>query len=223
MEAYIADLQRKVANMVRSGVVHAVQVSPLRARVKIGEREDGTPVLTGWLRVSMVAAGPVSEAWVPSEGAAVQVLSEGGDLRLGVVYPGLHTDALPSPATTNTEHVTLYPDGGRIVYDWGASRISISLPGGNVELEGGEEGWRVKGKVVFEDEVECEKTLDAQGDIRSASNLADSWGTFATMRAVYNGHTHNETDSVTQAPNQPMKSQDKSVSRKRKKMRKNRR
>lgn len=205
MEAYISDLQRQLANIVRSGVVHAVQISPLRARVKIGEREDGSPVLTGWLRVSMVAAGPVSEAWVPSVGAAVQVISQGGDIRLGVVYPGLHTDALPSPATTDTEHVTLYPDGGRIVYDWGASRINISLPGGNVELEGGEDGWRVKGKVVFEDEVECEKTLDAQGDIRSASNLADSWGTFATMRAVYNGHTHNETNSVTLTPNQPMR------------------
>lgn len=206
MDAIIADLQRRLANIVRSGVVHDVQISPLRVRVKIGERENGEPVLTGWLRVSMIAAGPVSEAWVPSEGAAVQVFSEGGDLRLGVVYPGLHTDALPSPAATDTEHVTLYPDGGRIVYDWGTSRTSVSLPGGDVEIVGDSTGWQIKGKVTFQDEVTCLKTLDAKGDIKSASNLADSWGTFASMRGVYNGHTHNETNSVTLAPNQPMRS-----------------
>ncbi|PKA28501.1 hypothetical protein CWR41_00535 [Cedecea lapagei] len=80
-EAILADLQRRLNNLVRSGVVHSVQAQPLRCRVLIGE------LLTDWLRCHMPAAGDVSEARLPVEGEAVQVFCESGDLRNGVVYP----------------------------------------------------------------------------------------------------------------------------------------
>lgn len=47
-------------------------------------------------------------------------------------------------------------------------------------------------------------TIAATGSITSAAEMADSVGTMSGMRTTYNGHTHNETSTVTAAPNQSM-------------------
>lgn len=50
--------------------------------------------------------------------------------------------------------------------------------------------------------VRMEADLDVTGDIK---DRCDSSGkTMAGMRSTYNGHNHNETNSVTNAPNQVM-------------------
>lgn len=43
-----------------------------------------------------------------------------------------------------------------------------------------------------------------RGDVKSGGQVSDSTGTMQSMRNTYNGHDHNETDSVTNAPNQSM-------------------
>lgn len=203
-EAILADLQRRLNNLVRSGVVHSVQAKPLRCRVMIGE------LLTDWLRCHMPAAGDVNEARLPVEGEAVQVLCESGDLRNGVVYPGLHNDDNPSPVPEPGVHTTLYADGTFVTYNINTRALDISLAEGAVSLTATPEGWVFKGKVTFEDEtthkdtVTCEKTLDAQGNISTQAELSDSQGTLGSVRETYNDHDHDETDNVTRKPNQLM-------------------
>ena len=43
-----------------------------------------------------------------------------------------------------------------------------------------------------------------RGDVKSGGQVSDSTGTMQSMRDTYDDHTHNETDSVTNGPNQPM-------------------
>lgn len=203
-EAILADLQRRLNNIVCSGVVHSVQAKPLRCRVMIGE------LLTDWLRCHMPAAGDVNEARLPVRGEAVQVFSESGDLRNGVVYPGLHNDDNPSPVPEPGVHTTLYADGTFVTYNINTGALDISLTDGVVSLTATPEGWVFKGPVTFEnktthkDAVTCEKTLDAKGNISTQAELSDSKGSLGEVRETYNDHDHDETDSVTRKPNQLM-------------------
>ncbi|TEA26396.1 phage baseplate assembly protein V [Candidatus Schmidhempelia bombi] len=41
--------------------------------------------------------------------------------------------------------------------------------------------------------------------LTSTGDIADKTSTMTNIRTIYNGHTHNETDSVTQSPNQLLK------------------
>lgn len=203
-EAILADLQRRLNNLVTSGVVHSVQAKPLRCRVQIGD------LLTDWLRCHMPAAGDVNEARLPVKGEAVQVFSESGDLRNGVVYPGLHNDDNPSPVSEPGVHTTRYADGTYFTYDINTKAFGISLLDGAVSLTATPDGWVFKGKVIFEDEtthkdaVICEKTLAAKGDISTQAELSDSHGSLSGVRETYNEHDHEETDSTTRKPNQLM-------------------
>lgn len=51
-------------------------------------------------------------------------------------------------------------------------------------------------------------TVAATGDIQADGDITDNQGSggssMGSMRSTYNGHTHNETGSVTNAPNQSM-------------------
>ncbi|AYN26713.1 hypothetical protein D8682_06750 [Buttiauxella sp. 3AFRM03] len=82
--------------------------------------------------------------------------------------------------------------------------LAIELSGGEISLTASPEGWFFKGKVTFEDAVCAKQTIDAEGNIGTRAELSDSKGTMAGVREIFNNHDHDETDSVTLPPNQPM-------------------
>lgn len=202
--AILSDMQSRLNNLVRSGVIADVQQNPLRVKVSIGE------LVTDWLRVNMPAAGPVSISYLPSRGEAVHVMSESGDLRNGVVYPGLHNDNNPPPTTEPGKYVMRFRDGTAVSYDANGPQLDITLAGGSISVTASPEGWVFKGKVLFEDEatfnksVTARETIDAKGNISTKAELADKDGTMGGVRDIYNDHDHDETDSVTLPPNQKM-------------------
>ncbi|HAV7685029.1 TPA: phage baseplate assembly protein V, partial [Escherichia coli] len=90
----VAELRRRVADMVRRGVVEEViPGSPVMVRVDIGDVLS--PPLP-WIQVQSGRYMQVSN--YPASGDAVTVISEAGDLRNGRVYPGANIDAIPVPA-----------------------------------------------------------------------------------------------------------------------------
>lgn len=203
-DSILADLQLRLNNVVSSGVIHSVQPDPLRVKVSIGD------LVTDWLRCQMPAAGPVSISYLPSEGEAVQVLSESGDLRNGVVHLGLHNVDNPPPTVEPGKYVMRFKDGTAITYDANGTILKTELAGGAVSMTASPEGWLFKGKAVFEDEatfnkaVTAKSTIDADKNITTKAELADKAGTMSGVREIYNGHDHDETDSVTEPPNQQM-------------------
>lgn len=197
-DAILSDIQRRLNNLVRSGVIAQVQQSPLRVKVKIGD------LVTDWLRPQMPAAGAVSISYLPSVGEAVQVVSESGDLRNGVVYLGLHNTSNEPPTTEPGVYKIQFKDGSAITYDSNGTVLAIELAGGEISLTASPDGWVFKGKVTFEEPVIAKQTIDADGNIGSKAELSDSKGTMANVREIFNDHDHDETDSVTLPPNQPM-------------------
>lgn len=141
-------------------------------------------------------------------GDAVTVLSEGGDLNNGRVFPGWATGGAPVPEGSESEHITVYGDGTEVRYDREAYALTITI------AEGGT--YKIVGKGTLDGPVEITDTLTVQGEttinanttvkgnIGATGEISDGKGKMSSIRLTYNGHTHTETDSVTKEPNQKM-------------------
>ncbi|EJI9870987.1 phage baseplate assembly protein V [Salmonella enterica] len=205
MEQIIADLQRRVANMVRRGVIEAVKHNDIQeCRVRIGD------VITGWLPLCQGFSGQNRSDVNPcSPGDAVTVLSEAGDLNNGRVYPGWATGNAPVPAGSEGEHITRYGDGTEISYDREKHALSITLaPGGT---------YKITGKGTLDGPVEITDTLTVQGEtqinadatvagnIGASKEITDKSGSMSRIREVFNNHDHRgDSGGLTDKPNQKM-------------------
>lgn len=198
------DLQRRLANIVRRGVIHSTQHGKIpKCRVSIGE------LLTDWLPLCQGFSGGFRSDVNPcTVGDAVTVLSEGGDLNNGRVFPGWATGGAPVPEGSESEHITVYGDGTEVRYDREAHALTITIAAGGT--------YKIVGKGTLDGPVEITKTLTVQGvttinantmvkgNIGATGEISDGKGKMSGIRLTYNGHTHTETDSVTKEPNQKM-------------------
>ncbi|MEB8638656.1 phage baseplate assembly protein V [Cronobacter muytjensii] len=107
-----ADAWRRLRDVVRRGVIESVQLDPPRCRVSFGGEHK-----SGLLQWYTLATSEQVNWSAPKPGDPVTVISEGGDLRNGVVLLGLLVDNRPPPSNSPTEHVTRYSDGAQLSYD----------------------------------------------------------------------------------------------------------
>ena len=114
----LAELNRKIENMVRHGVVEDVKPSLCTVRLS----DD---LVTDWLQYQVPAAGGVSVHRMPSRGEACTVLSPSGNLEAGRVVFGFASLQYPEPSQAENETVVLFPDGARVMYDHAASHLDI--------------------------------------------------------------------------------------------------
>ncbi len=198
------DLQRRLANIVRRGVIHSTQHGKIpKCRVSIGE------LVTDWLPLCQGFSGGFRSDVNPcTVGDAVTVLSEGGDLNNGRVFPGWATGGAPVPEGSESEHITVYGDGTEVRYDREAHALTITIAAGGT--------YKIVGKGTLDGPVEITETLtvqgkstmnadvSVQGNIGATKEISDGKGKMSGIRMTYNGHTHTETDSVTKEPNQKM-------------------
>ncbi|MBW1584577.1 phage baseplate assembly protein V [Escherichia coli] len=201
----VAELRRRVADMVRRGVVdEVIPGSPVMVRVDI--RDVLSPPLP-WIQVQSGRYMQVSN--YPAPGDAVTVISEAGDLRNGRVYPGANIDAIPVPEGSEYEHVILFDTGTEIRYDRQANALSITL------AEGG--SYKITGRGTLDGPVEITDTLTVQGkatmnaevvvkaDLMVGGEVSDYHGTMSQIRIVYNGHNHRgDSGGSTGQPGQQM-------------------
>jgi phage baseplate assembly protein V len=131
----LAELQRRMALMIRVGAVSAVDASDPkgpRCMVSNGGLE------TDWLPWLAPRAGADSEFWAPEIGEQAVVFSPFGDQAQGIVLFGIPQDALPAPETNPDRHVRKYKDGAVVSYDRAAHDYLVSVPaGGNITLQVG--------------------------------------------------------------------------------------
>ncbi|KQN46890.1 baseplate assembly protein [Serratia sp. Leaf50] len=205
MEKLLGDLQRRLANIVRRGVIHSVKhVGIPKCRVTIGE------LITGWLPLCQSFAGANRSDSNPcAVGDPVTVLSEAGDLNNGRVFPGWNTGQMPVPTGSESEHITQFSDGTEIRYDSAAHALTIKL------TENGT--YKITGKGTLEGPVEITETLTVQGEtklnadtavkgkIGASGDISDGEGSIAKVREVYNSHNHpGDSGGTTNKPNQPI-------------------
>lgn len=152
--AALSDLERRLANVVRLGVVAEVDIESTRCRVRYDVDADGEPVSTDWLPWLTRRAGVDRAWWAPSEGEQVALLAPGGELTRAVVLPGLFSAAHPAPDDSALSDATLYADGARVEYDRDAHRYSVTVPaGGEIMLTVGTRRIRLTGNRLYHEIV----------------------------------------------------------------------
>lgn len=182
----LSDLSQRVARMIRFGNITAVQVSPPRCRVTFGtDPITGVPHESGWLRLAGIADGNMSIWRPPAKGASVLVLSPGGEINGGLVFPAGFTDDRAPPSDDPDEFVIRFSNGAFVRYHTGDNVMTASMPEGGV--------------------------FHVDGDIEATGDVRDKTGTMQAMRDIHNSHDHNENGEgggVTDPPNQKMQSEE---------------
>lgn len=196
----LSDLRRRVRDTVRCGVIHSVQISPPRCRVTLGaDAVTGSEHVTVWLPWYARFDEERQDWSVPAIGSAATVLSEGGDLRGGIVLAGYMTGDQSMPSDLPHQHITKFGNGATFMYDTEENLAEISLP------EGGKVVVIAAGGIELQGAVKITGDLNVTGDITDKNGGSGSLG---DLRDKYNTHTHNEngeTGGVTDPPNQPIK------------------
>lgn len=119
-EAQLADLARRVANMIRTGRVAVVDHAGPRVRVQSGD------LITDWLPWQTRRAGNTRTWDPPTVGEQVMILSPSGEPAAGIVIPALYCLDHPAPDASPDTHVIAFPDGARIAYDHAAHALDIT-------------------------------------------------------------------------------------------------
>jgi len=117
-----AALSRMLENLIRLGVIAAVQMEPPRVQVKTGK------LLTAWLPWLALRAGADQEWDPPTEGEQVILFSPSGQLTNGIVVTGLFSDHIPANGNRPGLHRRTYADGAVIEYDSVDHHLSATLP-----------------------------------------------------------------------------------------------
>lgn len=109
--AQIAEIHRRLANLIRTGLVEEIDHASALCRVRTGD------LVTDWLPWFARRAGETA-TWSPlTVGEQVMILSPSGELSAGYVLTGLYSDSVPAPSEDPAEHITEYPDGCVVHYN----------------------------------------------------------------------------------------------------------
>ncbi len=117
----ISELQRKLANIVRIGLVKEVDYEKARVKGQIGE------FLTDWLPWITSKAGKDRNWSPPDIDEQVIILSALGELSLGVVLAGIYQEKYPAPENKKEINSVKIQDGTRLLYDKEKHHLEIEV------------------------------------------------------------------------------------------------
>ncbi|MGU9821996.1 phage baseplate assembly protein V [Pseudomonas sp. LF090] len=125
----LAALSRLLENLIRFGVIAAVQMEPPRVQVTTGT------LTTAWLPWLALRAGTDREWDPPTIGEQVILFSPSGQLANGIVVTGVFSDHIPANGNRPGLHRRTYADGTVIEYDSQAHHLNATLvEGGTTNL-----------------------------------------------------------------------------------------
>lgn len=153
----IAELRRRLDNMIRPGTIYAVDHAKARCRVKTGE------LLTQWLPWFAHRAGSVRHWSPPSLNEQCMVISPSGELAAGFVLVGINSLEYPAPSSSGTENLTEYADGSWTAYDQATVTLTVYLRGGGNVLLRAPAGVLIEGNVHIEGTVTVSQDVIADG------------------------------------------------------------
>jgi phage baseplate assembly protein V len=166
----IADLIRRIENLIRPGVIAQVQHTPLRVRVATGG------LLTGWLMVFAPRAGEDREWDPPSVGEQCLVLCPSGNPEQGFALVGLYGEQFPAPDDSLTRHRRSYRDGAVIEYDTATHQLRAALPdGGTFELIA-TGGSRIVGPVRIEGTLHATEAVSTDSTLHATDAISTDAG-----------------------------------------------
>lgn len=149
--ARVAELERRVAQMMRHGTVEDVDPAKHRVRIRMGEdHRTGKPYVGPWVPYAQIAGGLKVHA-PPTAGQQMTMLNPTGDPKQGVAIPLTWSEANASPSAKGDENVLSYGnvrielrDGqvtlavGDAVLDVISGKVALTVGGAGYELDGSE-------------------------------------------------------------------------------------
>lgn len=116
----VAELDRRLANIIRVGRIAEVDYPEARARVEMGETR------TYWLPWLTARASFDRSWWAPEIGEQVLVLSPSGDLAQGLIIMAVYQKAHPKPAESPDIMRTVFKDQFVIEHDRARKHTTIN-------------------------------------------------------------------------------------------------
>jgi phage baseplate assembly protein V len=117
----ISELDRKLANIIRLGVIKEANYKQARVRVQIGK------LLTDWLPWVSGRAGSDRSWSAPSVGEQVVLLSPSGEMAQGVVLPSIYQQKHPAPCDKEAKNAYIFNDGTSYSYDKELHHLILSV------------------------------------------------------------------------------------------------
>ncbi len=114
-----ADIRRLINNLIRIGVVTAVDANK-GCRVQTGDLE------TDWLNWLTLRAGSTRTMNAPSVGEQVIILAIGGELTTAFVLAGIFSNEYSEPTDSLTADHRTYSDGAVIEYEPASGQLKAS-------------------------------------------------------------------------------------------------
>lgn len=153
----IADLRRRLDNMIRPGTVQAVDHAHARCRVKSGN------LLSQWLPWFSRRAGNVRDWEPPTEGEQCIIISPSGELGAGLVLVGLNSDSFPAPSGNPNLDSRTYGDGTWMGYDMGSKEMTVIMTAGGKQILHIPAGIEIQGNVSITGTVTVSQDVTASG------------------------------------------------------------
>lgn len=116
----IAELSRRVENLIRIGTVAEVDHANARIRVTSGGLD------TDWLPWFERRAGATRSWDPPTVGEQVMILSPSGEPGAGICLVGIYSAAAPAPSASASLHLMDFPDGAKISYDHASGALEAT-------------------------------------------------------------------------------------------------
>jgi phage baseplate assembly protein V len=166
MSAELTDLQQRLANLVRVGRVHSVDLTGARLRVSFGK--DGANV-SGWVPWMTSRAGATREWNPPAVGEQVVLMNPSGQDNSGFALPGgiYRTDA-PANGTEAGKVVLDLPESGAWIIRVGD--VVIEAADGSAKITvGGKSVEVTPSKILINGDVEVTGKINTTGDVIAGS------------------------------------------------------
>jgi len=134
----LAQIERRLAGMLRHGTVHEVDARSGTVRLRVGG-SDAEPVLSPAVPYAQTA-GALKVHAPPSVGQQMTIVAPTGDPRQGVALPMTWSQTNPSPSDKSDENVVTFGDArfelrqGELIVK--VPRILIECEGSTLELTG---------------------------------------------------------------------------------------
>jgi phage baseplate assembly protein V len=123
MNPELAEIERRLSNLIRVGTVAEVDTG--RARVRI----DCAGLTTDWLPWLTRRAGGDIDWWAPEVGEQVVIFAPSGLIEDAFVLPALYSDSRAEPESSLEKHTIRYANGDSVTHDRAAGSFSLKCSG----------------------------------------------------------------------------------------------
>ena len=166
----LAELWRRIQNLVATATVVATQAKDGKALVKVAYDDE---TKSDWLPV-VSKSNSLLKIWMPTlVGEQVTVLRVFGNADAGIVIPSIFFSQNQEPTGSNEDTVIVeIADGARFEYNTTTKELKVTADAINLVCT----NLTVTGDATFKETVDIKGSLDVGADISAAGGIEDARG-----------------------------------------------